>query len=1563
MTVAATTTPNAKRPRRWRRRCVRLLLAVLTLRLLLAIAMPWLVAFGAGFAGLQVEYRSGSLSLLGARLQFEDLVVRDAAHPELAPLLRCEQLLADLDAGALVRGDVHVIDVAVTGASIGVSLDADGNPVLPGPRPAAQTPTSTTTAAPPAPAEPLRFALPFRVDSVRVHDLRLELRDAQAPAAAGPTESWLLDVTVADLGWPDRQGRFEARFHDPRRLDHLRIQATADVQPQHLAVNLQVSGKGLRLQSPLFDLLREPFEHRARLADTELHATFAVTTFETPGRLELQAEVRGHVELDGERAAELAFDLGPCSHEGSGTRAPFALRGKIPGMIEELAAQDGHLLFTADGQRVATTLAATGVKLDPVRRWLERQGIHWPESLDVGLHAEFDSRRDGDQEVLGLTITDLSCGSGDDAVRLPRLAVEGLRSAAAGVSIDALRVEGPTLRVRQLADGALQFAGIRISAPTGSPRGTSDPVVTTTGPTEPPPPFALTALQVEGLDVTWRDETFDPPAELRVDALSLQGRDLAFGAAPGKAPASGSLEFTAKVPEVVEQLRSSLTLLPVADGAELALQLQGQGASLTRLRPWLQRAGIQVDWRQAALQLGLNATLQLTAGSPRGAMRLTDLQLTDDQATLLRLEEASLESFAATANGLELGATSLRGLDVRVARLADGALQVAGLRVANGTPTEPRLWQIGGEARMQPDGASGQSFRAALSIAGAVEQLLCTGTLRAAGTRQELEATLAVSGISGKGLGSLMPPGMTCVLEAGALNTTLKGSVDEATGALDANLADLVLRDGERRLATVGSLQLLLPEISSERVHAQTVALLGVSADVRRTAAGFEAAGIRFGAATDGVDNTADAPPTITAPPPRRDPSGKLPAIAVDSITAQIDAVRFVDETRPDAEPLAVDLRIELVSPWSSAEDKTLSAPMHFEVNGAATPLLGKMHTRLELSPFALQPLADLHVQLSDIDTTAIARVLPSASDQLTGTCTNATLTADLVAQLDLRRRNADTFDLSQPFGIVVRIEGASYGAPDEEPFFALPEAEIAVRSFDPASGQLLVQRIELVEPSVRMTQTAEGLEIGGLRLHPAAPAVVDESAPAGPLPALANPVAESLIDRLRLQGLRVDFRDTRTTPVTHLPIASLDLDVRELSSRVLRESRPFSFSLDLTGGDVDLERRQQRSSVVSGVIGSAGSALAMGKDRHDQELRPLVGDAVVRGKLALVPVLDGEVHMRVDSFELPAIRGLAAGAKIDINDGLLDLTVDATFNGTRGGLIYAVPVFSSLSISEPAGGPISTYLRLPAPLDTVLFLLRDDDGEHRLPVRVVLDNHKLDPSTIRDAAVEAIALLLGKAVGSTPMRALRSVTDLFGLTGKRDPREFDTGVPFPTGETTAPATDFTAIAELLLAEPHRRVILRHEPGLGDRDRVAALANPEPTMVLATIGDLRRQRERLLAERLPLATGLAARLTAGRASETFPMQQQLADLDTRLGGLEATLDEALKMLDQDTSGATNRRTREALRDLGEVRMRVVQQRLRDLVGPTDAGRIELRAPRTLPKADLPAGGRVLVTVR
>ena len=94
--------------------------------------------------------------------------------------------------------------------------------------------------------------------------------------------------------------------------------------------------------------------------------------------------------------------------------------------------------------------------------------------------------------------------------------------------------------------------------------------------------------------------------------------------------------------------------------------------------------------------------------------------------------------------------------------------------------------------------------------------------------------------------------------------------------------------------------------------------------------------------------------------------------------------------------------------------------------------------------------------------------------------------------------------------------------------------------------------------------------------------------------------------------------------------------------------------------------------------------------------------------------------------------------------------------------------VFTWLSLSEPPGGPISTYLRMPAPLDSMLFLLRNEDAEHRLPMVLHVPtaglsgagalSHAIAAYAVRAAAGRATLALQGAGAPLDALPELRRV-------------------------------------------------------------------------------------------------------------------------------------------------------------------------------------------------------------
>jgi hypothetical protein len=137
-----------------------------------------------------------------------------------------------------------------------------------------------------------------------------------------------------------------------------------------------------------------------------------------------------------------------------------------------------------------------------------------------------------------------------------------------------------------------------------------------------------------------------------------------------------------------------------------------------------------------------------------------------------------------------------------------------------------------------------------------------------------------------------------------------------------------------------------------------------------------------------------------------------------------------------------------------------------------------------------------------------------------------------------------------------------------------------------------------------------------------------------------------------------------------------------------------------------------QRNSSVIGFLSSACRRVGGGPDKHAVAQQPWVDELRADGQLQLFPAPQGKVRLSLGSFDLRCLDHLAEGAGADIRDGILDAGVTVELRGEQGIAVQSQLTFTHLSMSEPAGGPISTYLKLPVSLDTMLYLLRNDQDE-----------------------------------------------------------------------------------------------------------------------------------------------------------------------------------------------------------------------------------------------------------
>ncbi len=876
-----------------------------------------------------------------------------------------------------------------------------------------------------------------------------------------------------------------------------------------------------------------------------------------------------------------------------------------------------------------------------------------------------------------------------------------------------------------------------------------------------------------------------------------------------------------------------------------------------------------------------------------------------------------------------------------------------------------------------------------------VEALGLRGQLARTQDQLTVSGTLDGTGIRGTALTRLLPDGMRSPLANGRIGAELEVHIAPGMSALDVAVREFALHDGDEELAAIDRIEFVAPQLGSDTVHIEKAVVAGVRAKVEKSAAGLLVPGLLIADAAAPVDgepaqpnapspnapSPAEAAPTSTEPatvpppisvPTTRAPGAGLPALRIDELAVALDELVWHDRTVAGSEPLRTALRIELAAPWRTAEELDETAPLELRIRGGAAPIVSEIALDLLLEPFALAPVFDAKLTIDGIDTTAIEQIAPAMRETLTGTETGARLTLHTHAEIDLARTDPTQFDLSRPFGGAVLVEDLEFTATDGEPLIRVPALDVTLRAFDPRTGDVLLRSVDLDAPHVVVHQGKDGLQVAGvtLRPSPAAPAGGEPAAEA-PTPRTAaeldaerrrGPAPEFAVDDFSLFGLSVRFTDDTTDPPTLVPIDELDVSLRRFSTRTLTESRQFAFDVTLRGGDVPLEKRVAASSVLSGIVGSTADLVTFRNDEHAIEQRSFVDEILIDGYLQLHPMPLGHVTTVVHGFELQTLRGLAKPSGVDIADGLFDARIDAELT-QRGTRIESQKTFTFLQVSEPPGGPISTYLKLPAPLDVVLFILRNDNGEQRLPMQLEVPRTGDLFGGIATAAVETLTLLIGDAIGSSPYRAARTLTDIFGITGQDAIDATPAALEFAPGSAT---TVFEPLAKLLTAygdDPTVSFVITHELGQQDYDRVAELSNPDRALAEQSVARLQLERQNLRDERTRIAPEVTARLLAGQEPAARRKIERLREIDAELAAITAALDAAATLFDGSSDRHQKRRARRAAIELGELRIATVRAELEARLGPGIGDRLQIRRPRGVIAADRPEGGRVTLVPR
>ncbi|MGK0350098.1 MAG: hypothetical protein ACJAYX_000766 [Planctomycetota bacterium] len=1631
----------------WWRWTKRLAITGLVARILLWLFLEQITNFGAGYAGLAVSWRSASLSITGLSLHIEDLVVRDANDADAPALLKAQEVVADLSMRQLLSGQVSIVDAGIAGGRVSLHRNADGTLRLPKSwtEPAAVTlpePEQEET----APDEPISFELPCWIASTRLHDLQFDFFDESVSPARHHTGK--LDLDIADIGFPDRNGSIMLRVHAPQLCDELFVHTRVQAMASKVDVNFQAAVRGFRphrfgLAQQLLDIIENAHVVDVRLGG-DLNATILPSAPKHPA---LAGGFDFGLSLDGIERSTITSKFGPTEVTGVGTVdvgvvTPFSLAMNADGIVAALRLEAGRLELAESRTAITADLRGEGLTCLRIRPILAASGISLPDNgidLDASMDAEFgDSMsvdlsriaiRDGDQELLALK----------------RLAVRDVRTNDDTLAIGSVEIVGPFLPIRHEADGSIRLAGLHIKPTTSNQPATAETALASGQPATTEafalPKIRLGSFDWSGTQLVYTDASIEPAASLTIGNLHLHGDGITIGEA---AQVPGRMMLSFSVPDVAKRCTADLTLKSREDGIYTDLQWLTDGITLQGLRPWLTPLGIESELDNGKFQLAANADLNFTEQGITGSAHLVNVQFIDGANKLLTLRSVDGEDIRIANSETHIGTWTVRDPFVKVHRDQEQLLHALGLKLGNAPPSEAganattanatsttppaaptapptsattpastaaplthgklivdrttlawsdarfpdRTFSIGLDAAIGATTADeGLPIDITLRLDRAMRACGIRAVLRQDSTRNALVGNLTATGIEGNELELLLPEGMRCTLVNGALNADFDARIDLGdSSAMRASVRELRLVDRDTEVAAIDEILLDVPAFTDDEVHIRDAHVTGIRAIVTLTPDALHVPGFSFAqTAKTAVPAPSAAPATPATSKPATitpQPPLILPKLRIDALALELERLELRDRRGDTAEPLVLKTGLRLLEPWFG--DPTADEPnaMSLEVSGNCQPLGATFKADTTLSLFDLTPTLDIDFSLNGFDTTQLQRVMPSLAKHVRGEATALSATAKLHAFLNMKRRDPSKFDFNRSLGAELTLENLVVrDANSEEPYASIASIDAIVRAIQPSTGSVLLRSLTIDDPQLRIEKDQDGMHIAGFLL-PTPPVdevaagapndttpTVEPSKPAKASVPTAPSAGEFAIDRFDLLGLNVEFKDATTDPPTHLSLMDTDAQIRRFSTRAFTEPRAMSFSIAVRGGPVPLEQRVIKSSVLAGLLTSGAEALIGANQDHEYEQRAMLDELTVKGQLQLFPTTIGRINISLTELELASFRGLAKQAGVDLTDGLYDMRVGVDLKGYDGIDIRSNHVLTYLALDEPPDGPIYRYLRLPAPIQTVLFLLRNADDQQRLPISLHVPADGVSQGTIVSLAVENLIKLIGDAASSAGERVIGGASGGL-LGGSSDIPDIAVEVPFANGSPLPSGHDLQPLIEAALADETLSIVLTHEMGAGDQQRAYQLANPDADVVGATIARLQQKRTELEAQRIPLAADVVALYAAGKSQEALRSQEQLHNIDNHQGELLTALNKAIYQIGNPSKRNALRRTRGAALALAEARLDAVSKELADgcpqllRTASTDSvARIERRPGRGLPIAGLPKGGRVVAVLR
>jgi hypothetical protein len=718
------------------------------------------------------------------------------------------------------------------------------------------------------------------------------------------------------------------------------------------------------------------------------------------------------------------------------------------------------------------------------------------------------------------------------------------------------------------------------------------------------------------------------------------------------------------------------------------------------------------------------------------------------------------------------------------------------------------------------------AFQVVLSADGILDQMTIRGLVDPSSESPNFAATIEARGIKPGAAAAYLPPGVELSTNDGRLKAAIEASLAQnPQGGQSAKLTVSYVdwRDGEGTGTPLFAMESMRAIASRVDLPANVIAfdeisVAGLQSEGQLVAGGaFNAAGFTLRPPKPPMEVAATSPsaPPSTAPAPFAaqdvgrmvaDARKPLPLMSLVKLDINFRRVAVKDVTRPDSAPLALeDFRLRNLAPiLLGGADPESQAPAQLQLTGHVTPIIGAFDIKATTAPLLSDSSLAVDVAVSGIRGDGLTELLPELKSHLNGgSLVDGRFKTHVEAHAKFERRGPRDIDFSRPFQLDLGITGTEFRADESGPVLAGVEAFHAEQTrIEPRTGSVMARLIEIGTPQARLWREADGLHALGLviPLPKAATTMPSESAtpqtapPAQASAPAAKPGSEIRVDHLILSGLDFEYQDRAVTPPFDLPLNNLEIEARDLTTRMLTEPRFARFSVLVSAGKVSLPVRQNNGSAVAGAIGrltNLAGATKVEPTSRPMERRELFSQIAVTGRLALYPKPLGYVKTLIGGMELAELEGLANEAGVKLYDGAFDSDVDVRF--TDDGYLHLKlrPVATNLDVSEPPNGPISRYLNFSAPVEVVVKSLENTDGSIVVPLNVSLEEGRYSFNDVRLEVAKALGFVVTKSLASAPAKAANQVTELVGLGSIFGKKKVDLPPPveihFAPGSTSIP--------------------------------------------------------------------------------------------------------------------------------------------------------------------------------